>query len=203
LTEWKNITTTNSGAFARELYEKYKPQDPVDFLLIAQLVMIRIAEPDRKSHPVGWPLWNDYVRRLEEFLSAAPAQRTTQALDDLEEFASWLSIKQKVKWTEDHDDVAGDTLVKQGRSYSQAKIAIRRVKQRFAGRPHTTAKMAVRGLELYLSKSGSRWPEVALQVCDAEHAKHDDSCTKRLETAVSQLRQFMKKHGIAIAQDTQ
>jgi len=178
---------------AAALVRRFRPENKLDVLMIAHYTQVSAHTPDRGAHPVFWPLWNAYVSRLEKYLETPRIQKSVEKLKELEELRPWIMPSKPVKWTDDHDSLAGDVLVKR-HTYSEAKENIQQVRQLGAGRPRTNVAIAIRGLELKTVTPTLTWEGVCEKVCDCGKSQHDASCLGRLKSAVTELKSILTKY---------
>jgi predicted negative regulator of RcsB-dependent stress response len=178
-----------------ELKRRFSPTTQIDVLMIAHYVQLSAGAPNAQERPVLAGLWQTYRTRLEKYLETPRANRTLAQLAELEELRSWVMPPKRHEWTSDHDDVAGDVLVKSGNTYAKAKENIKKIRQLGRGRPRSTSEMAIRALETKIASPTLVWREVCDRVCDCG-SQHDDSCLGRLKTAIGELNSILQKYGL-------
>ena len=164
----------------------------------------RRNKPDPKLHPIQHAIFDAYISRMEKALedwipSEDRREAQTRLWDEIMDLQGWVAEgpEKWMEWTEDHDDSAGDMLVRDfGKSYSEAKRLIRKSKELRRGRPGTSRRVAVKGLELKLLRPSLGWVDVRDEVCDCGQPRHGDSCLARLKTAVSALKGMLLRYNL-------
>jgi hypothetical protein len=175
-------------------------------LIMETITRSRQNKPDPRLRPVLAVIFDAYISRLEQglekwnpILNDVGAQ--IKIWDELMELQGWINQKPEKweKWTQDHDDSAGNVLVKDyGKSYSEAKRLIRKSLERRGGRPGTSRLPAVNGLELKLLHPSLRWVDIRDRICDCGQQTHGHSCLSRLKSAVTQLKAMLRRFGLKV-----
>jgi len=147
-------------------------------------------------HPVGVALLGSLISHEERFLrDPGPHPAAEVALKKMNELRRWLF--REPKWDRGQELYVGDTLVSQyGWSYSEVPRMIRRLRQARGGRPLMRRWLAIRGLELRLLDPSLGWRDITERICDCGKSLHDDWCIQCLKSAVSELRNLLRKYDL-------
>jgi hypothetical protein len=164
----------------------------------------RRNRPESEVRPILSAIFDAYIQRIEIVLenwSPNPDQvgEIQRVWDELVDLQGWVEPRPEKweKWTDDHDDSAGNVLVQDyGKSYSEAKRLIRKSKEFRRGRPGTSRMLAVAAMELKIHDPSLRWRDVRDKVCDCSQSKHGDSCLAKLKSAVSELTRMLRRYSI-------
>jgi hypothetical protein len=191
----------------RKLPASIKKDRSMAVLHQERIAWCRQNKPKPEARPVLAVIFDAYIVRMEEVLekwNPTPTEVRWQikVWDELIELQGWIHMgtEKWEKWTQDHDDSAGNVLVKDfGKSYSEAKSLIRRARKLSGGRPGTSRVLSVKGLELKVLHPELRWVDVRDLVCDCGQRAHGDSCLSKLKSALTQLRAMLRRYGLTTA----
>jgi hypothetical protein len=148
------------------------------------------------QHPVGVVLLGSLISHEEKFLrDPGPHEAAIVTLKKMNELRRWLF--REPEWDCEQELYVGDTLVRQyGRSYFELPGMIRRLREARSGRPLGRRWLAIRGLELRFLNPSLSWRDITKRVCDCGKLLHDDCCIQCLKSAVSELRNLLRKYDL-------
>lgn len=174
-----------------------------------RLLHLEANLPDPVRQPVSSALVAAYLFRLRIQLS--DMQRGLQGLLDqynshptlareLLEIDPWISDLMPVidyKPAEERENRWGDSLVRMGYSYTDAKRQIRHSRRHVIprGAPSKRTK-TVAMLDARIA-NGWSYPRVASEMCDCEKPKHDAHCADSIRKRIKELEEFLNRYQIA------
>jgi hypothetical protein len=195
----------------REKWEKLaKVLSATEFDLQQKIVHLKTKPPDPAKQPVSNNLVKAYLSRLEIHLDAirrgasgleAECRNHPTLLQELQEIETCILFRKtvtgkKIKLTAADEDVIGDWLVFTGRSFSQAKQMLRRMRQFLDGRGAPNKRPeTLRMLDAKVSQALS-YKQVTAKMCDCGLAQHTEHCEERIRKRIKELEKLLTKYTI-------
>jgi hypothetical protein len=174
-----------------------------------RIVYLQTKPPDPVKQPVSSALAKAYLSRLEIELGAI--HRGAEGLKDeyrnhptllqeLQEIGTWILRKKatgkKTQLTATDEDVIGNWFVSTGRSYSETRQMLRRMRQFITGRGAPNKRPeTLRMLDAKISK-GLSYTQLASTMCDCGLSQHTEHCKERIRKRIRQLEKFLIKYNI-------
>ena len=175
-----------------------------------RIVHLQINPPDPVNQPVSSALVRAYLSRLEIYIDAIRGgakglsdhyRDHPTLLQELQEMETWIFRKKaagkKTELTAADEDVIGDWLVSTGRSYSETKQMLRRMRQFLTGRGAPNKRPeTLRIMDARISHAPS-YKQLASKMCDCGLPQHTEHCEERIRKRIKELKKFLAKYTLS------